>query len=482
MSTTLSLIVGGVILLVFAIRKWFKRNDDYWDKRGVLRIKHQYSFMSVVINLFTKKKNFLEYDIDLYNQLKSDEPFAGTVDYGTPSLLLKDSDLIKQILVKDFEYFVDRRKMTLESEPILKLMMSVQEGQEWKNIRSIMSPTFTTGKIRRMFEHFNNCGVELVNFIKSKPVGSPGSRDIVVKEAISRYLVDVIGATAFGMETNSLKDPNSMFYKMAKRSSEFSTMKLLKIILMMVLPFLTKLGLKFSDTESWGFFEGILRTALKNRIESKEKREDFLQMMIEAKMGELKTDESELEAFEKDAQLNKVGDGTGKPKVNLTDDMIVAQCLLFFLAGLDTTGSVLSFAAYLLALHPDIQEKLYQEVNGVMKGGNGKVDYDAVTHMEYMDKFISEIMRMYPPGVRLERRANKDYKIPGTNVTLEKDTIVFVSVLAIHRNPEYYPDPEKFDPERFTPEAKAARNAYTYLPFGSGPRNCKFFKVYTIFL
>ncbi|CAL8094820.1 unnamed protein product [Orchesella dallaii] len=472
MSVTLSLIIGGVILLVFAIRKYVKRNDDYWKNKGVPKITYEHSFMASMINIFTKKKNLIEYDVDSYNHLKNNERFGGTVDFGVPSLLLKDLDLIKQILVKDFDSFVDRRKVQMESEPIFKLMLSMQEGQDWKNLRSLMSPTFTTGKIRRMFENFNNCGVDLVNFIKSKPVGSPGSRDVVVKEAISRYLVDVIGATAFGMETNSLKDPNSVFYKMSKRSSDFSTLKMLKIILMMILPFLSKLGLRFTDSESSDFFESILRTALKNRVESKEKREDFLQMMIEARKGELKTDESELDAFEKDAQLNKPGDGTGKPKINLTDDIILAQSLLFFLAGLETTGSVLCFAVYLLALHPDIQEKLYQEVKGVIKEENGKVDYDGIARMDYMEKFVAEVLRMYPPGTRLERRAAKEYQIPGTNVTLEKDTIVFVSVLAMHRNPEFYPEPEKFDPERFSPEAKAARNPYTYLPFGQGPRNC----------
>jgi len=64
-------------------------------------------------------------------------------------------------------------------------------------------------------------------------------------------------------------------------------------------------------------------------------------------------------------------------------------CQPFRIAGLDTTGSVLSFAVYVLALQPEIQEKLFQEVNGVMKGKNGKVDYDGISHMEYMDKFVS---------------------------------------------------------------------------------------------
>ncbi len=174
---------------------------------------------------------------------------------------------------------------------------------------------------------------------------------------------------------------------MSQRQSEFSLMKLAKVLLVFFAPFLTRFGLRITDSESMDFFENICTTALKNRESSKEKREDFLQMMIEARRGELKTDESELDRFEKDAQLEKTGEG--KAKVLLTDEVITAQSMLFFLAGLDTTGSVLCFAVYLLALHPDVQNKLYEEISKVMKDKDGQVDYDCIVHMEYMDKFIS---------------------------------------------------------------------------------------------
>lgn len=390
-ATTFGLIIGGVILLGFAIKKYLGRNQDYWKKRGIAVIKKPYSGWKALYYILTKKKNAVEFDVDIYNALGS-ERFGGTVDFGLPSLLLKDPELIKQVLVKDFDHFVDRRKLSLASEKMLNSMLTALEGQEWKTTRSCVSPTFTTGKIRRMFEHFNNCGSDLVNFVKTKPVGSPGTRDIVVKEAISRYLIDIIGATAFGMEANSLKDADSMFYKMAKRSSEFSFVKLLRAIAAMAFPFLTKLGVRFTDPVSMDFFENIVRSALRNRESSNEKREDFLQLMIEARRGELKTDESELDTFEKEAQLKKaegVGDSLVKAKITLTDDVILAQSLLFFIAGLETTGSVLCFAVYILALHQDIQAKLYEEVSEAIKAKGGDIDYDGINKLEYLEKIIA---------------------------------------------------------------------------------------------
>jgi cytochrome P450 family 6 len=92
---------------------------------------------------------------------------------------------------------------------------------------------------------------------------------------------------------------------------------------------------------------------------------------------------------------------------------------------------------------------------------------------KYFKNFIiTEILRMYPSGTRLERRCVKEYEMPDSDVKIPVGQLVVVSVQGIHRDEQYYTDPEKFDPERFTPENKASRPTYSYLPFGMGPRNC----------
>ena len=81
-------------------------------------------------------------------------------------------------------------------------------------------------------------------------------------------------------------------------------------------------------------------------------------------------------------------------------------------------------------------------------------------------------MRKYPPAVALNRVANADYKVPNTDYTLEKGVKVTIPVYAIQRDPEYYPDPEVFNPDRFLPDEVLKRDNATFLPFGDGPRNC----------
>jgi cytochrome P450 len=86
--------------------------------------------------------------------------------------------------------------------------------------------------------------------------------------------------------------------------------------------------------------------------------------------------------------------------------------------------------------------------------------------------FVSETLRKYPPVAILTRECTKVYEIPGTDVVLEKGIQVVIPTMGMLYDPQYFPDPEKFDPERFNEEAKSKRHHYTYLPFGEGPRIC----------
>jgi len=129
---------------------------------------------------------------------------------------------------------------------------------------------------------------------------------------------------------------------------------------------------------------------------------------------------------------------TRSKKVDINDDIIGAQAVLFLLGGFDTVETLLTFATYHMALNPDVQEKILSEVNSVMSKYEGKIMYEGVNEMEYMDRFINETLRLYPPVPRLERTSISDYQIPDTKITLPKGTLIGIPAFAMHRDPDFF--------------------------------------------
>ncbi|XP_064630991.1 cytochrome P450 3A9-like isoform X2 [Lineus longissimus] len=170
---------------------------------------------------------------------------------------------------------------------------------------------------------------------------------------------------------------------------------------------------------------------------------------------------------------NGVKNGVEKnhTKRALTKEEITAQCTLFLLAGYETTSNTMGFAAHELAINPDIQTKLQDEIDEHCLDGNPT--YDTVHNMPYLDMVICEVLRKYPlASPVISRMCTESCSVDGIHVP--KDMVVSADVWSIHYDPEIWGpvDPEKFHPERFTPEKKATRHPLAWMPFGAGPRNC----------
>lgn len=161
----------------------------------------------------------------------------------------------------------------------------------------------------------------------------------------------------------------------------------------------------------------------------------------------------------------------------MTIDDITAQAFIFFLAGFDTSSTLMCYVVYELALNPDVQEELRKEVERYIEEGNGELSYEALSKMEYMEMVTSETLRKYPPLSFIDRLCAQTFALPpaeagGQGVTIHPDNLIWFPVHALHHDPKYFPDPERFDPERFSEKNKDNIVPYTYLPFGVGPRKC----------
>ncbi|CAH2007827.1 unnamed protein product [Acanthoscelides obtectus] len=155
----------------------------------------------------------------------------------------------------------------------------------------------------------------------------------------------------------------------------------------------------------------------------------------------------------------------------LTIEEAAAQAFIFFLAGFETTSTTISFALFEMAQNQSIQERAREEVTRLFDKHEG-LTYDAVMEMSYVDTILFETMRKYPPAPVFLRKCTKTYKITNTEVHIKEGQSVLIPCYGLHRDPEYFPNPDTFDPERFSAENKSKIWDYTYMPFGDGPRNC----------
>ena len=285
--------------------------------------------------------------------------------------------------------------------------------------------------------------------------------------------MDTIASCAFGVDAQSFTNPNSQFVEFAVNIFK-QDFRQGALAFLAFLPFGRKIMnvfglsvLKITETE---FFYEAISASLKYRRESKTKRNDLIDMMLDAIKGEL-TEEHDPEAdqYEQDSKLSHKTE-----KHDFDELIIVATAIVILVAGYDTTGSTLAWACYYLAKHPEIQDKLREEIEDVVGDDDPdhKFSYDEIQQMQYLDQVISETLRFYTPIPALQRAASKTYQIPGTDIVIPHGDQIWINVIAIHFDPKHYDTPNEFNPDHFSKENKAKRSPYAYLPFGHGPRNC----------
>ncbi|KAL0892689.1 hypothetical protein ABMA27_014408 [Loxostege sticticalis] len=426
-----------------------------------------------------QREHFVKSMEDLYFKFP-DERFVGRFEFMSPMVVVRDIELLKRVTIKDFEHFLDHRTIiTAENEPIFGRNLFTLKGQEWKDMRSTLSPAFTSSKIRVMVPFMVEVGDQMIASLK-KQIEDAKGKAIDSKDLTTRYANDVIASCAFGLKVDSHVDLNNEFYTMGKEASNFRFFQLLLLFVMMSFPkAMYKLNMKFIPEKVTRFFKSLVLDTMQDREARNILRPDMIHLLMEAKKGKLVHDEKSTK--DPDAGFATVEESVvGKKKINRawTDDDLVAQAFLFFVAGFETVSSAMTFALYELAVNPDVQERLVAEIKEHHAKNGGKFDFNSIQNMTYMDMVVSEVLRLWPPAIATDRTCIKDYNLgkPNSQATqdyyIRKGEGLVIPVWAFHHDPEFFPNPEKFDPERFSEENKHKIKPFTYLPFGHGPRNC----------
>lgn len=142
----------------------------------------------------------------------------------------------------------------------------------------------------------------------------------------------------------------------------------------------------------------------------------------------------------------------------------------FTFEGHDTTAGGLTFIFFLLGQHQEVQQRVFEEIREICAGKEGEVlETKDFNDMVYTERVIKECMRLYPPVPLISRDLTEEIEISSGH-KIKKGTEVHLHIFDLHRDPEQFPDPERFDPDRFLPEECKKRHPYAYLPFSAGPR------------
>ncbi|KFB36101.1 AGAP002867-PA-like protein [Anopheles sinensis] len=451
----LSYLLTAFVFVVSIAYLYVRSRHNYWQDRGFPYARKKPHLLQGHMENSFKTTHLSYISQELYRDFKQRGEKIGRMSFFIiPGLIVVDPELVKAILVKDFNVFHDRGVFNDSKADPLSAHLFALEGHEWRVLRQKLTPTFTSGRMKQMFGTIQQVAEEFLKYMNDNY-----HKEIEMKDVLARFTTDVIGTCAFGIECNTLRNPDSEFRKYGNKVFEQDMTQAAKFVFATMFKDLSKkIGVKLTNNGVERFFLQVVQDTVQYREKNNVQRNDFMNLLLQIK-NKGKLDEA-------------TGGSVGKGEVGMTQNELAAQVFIFFLAGFETSSTTMNFCLYELAKNPDIQDRLREEINRAIEDNGGEVSYDVVMGIHYLDNVINETLRMYPPVESLNRVPSVNYTVPGTKHVIPKRTLVQIPVYAIQRDPDHYPEPDRFNPDRFLPEEVRKRHPYVFLPFGEGPRIC----------
>ncbi|XP_053969916.1 probable cytochrome P450 6d5 [Anastrepha ludens] len=448
----LLLLIAALTLIVFYI-KW---NYTYWQRKGFPY--HEPKIPFGVLDGVRKREASLGTAIyDVYRTTKG--KVVGIYLMTRPALLVRDAQLARDILAKDFESFHDRGiHVDDEKDPQSSGGLFFLKGQDWKNMRVKLAPSFTSGKLKAMFGTVEDISDRMVDYLNAQ-LPDEGAKELEIKEVMNTYAIDIIASAIFGLEVNSFVNPNNGILNVSRKINEPTFGSVVRATCQFLYPSLEKLFIRLGwREEAFKMMREIVKRTVQMREEQNITRKDLLQLLMQLRnKGQINTDDNDWSAIQADASKH------------MSIDTIATNLFLFYAAGYETTASSVSFTIFELAQHPEALEKAQRDVEEALQKHDNKFTYEAIQDMKYLDICVKETIRKYPGLPLLNRQCTHDYPLPDSNLVIKSGTPIIISLLGLHRDEKYFPDPMRWEPERFI---NKNYDPVAYMPFGEGPRHC----------
>ncbi|CAF1145873.1 unnamed protein product [Adineta steineri] len=402
----------------------------------------------------------------------------------TPILVVSDPDVLQDVFIKSFSNFHSRRSFPLEKRDGRDVHLFGATGLRWKRQRFVINPTFSSAKLKQMSPLIHQSIDVLMEKLSNEyKKGEPFD----IYAYFKRFTMDTIWSCGFGVDTDMQNNINDPY--LTHSQDIFKPKFRLNVILALFITELKLFWVKLDEVQSairnwirhhipitktfigsspvkW-IMKETKKVIDKRQLIGQTNRTDLLQLMLES-------------ATDKDIIHDRrasfvTNDDTGveMPLIRkLTKHEIASNVFLFMIAGYETTSTALSYVTYVLATHPEEQQKLQEHIDTHFNPENehDMPSYDTISQMDYLDMFIRETLRMYPiVPIAINRQSTEDFQIKGIG-TIPAGTIIGIDMLTLHFDNDLWGpvDPHVFYPERFATK----RHPMAWLPFGAGPRNC----------
>ncbi|CAK9302785.1 unnamed protein product [Gordionus sp. m RMFG-2023] len=430
-------------------------------------------------------------------------------------LVISNPNYLKEILVKSFSNFSNRRIIPIPNKYLDKSVFMTRD-EEWRLERRLILPTFTSHKMKHnMFPLISRCASRMIDHLKDSinsdlnPIHNKNDdQEIVVvdtKDIFGCYTMDVIASTAFGLDLDSHKENNHAFVRNAKKAFDNEITKPIFIVMILfpvIIPILNYFKISPFEESPLQFFADIVENTIEERKKFNIKRNDYLQLLLDSHDIYNSNQSNSNISLKENARISNIN-GSKKDIHKISDDMMtmneedsietktaenqniltagmskeqyISNALLFFIAGYESTANALSWTARTLACYPEIQETLRNEIKQKisLKYTHFRphlLNYDDIMSLKYLDQVIKEVMRLHPPNIFFDRMASEDFYLE--DKLIKKGTVIEVPIYALHRDENIWSSPNEFDPDRFDPKNLTMEHQYSYMPFGFGPRNC----------
>lgn len=345
---------------------------------------------------------------------------------------LTDPKLVRCVLQTNQKQY--KKSSQYES---LKLILGeglvTSEGEMWKKQRKLIQPVFHKEYIFSLFSDMLACTNEMIGEwkenLKSETV-------IDMSEEMMKITLQIIGKTMLSVDVKSEAKSVDVSLSYLIKEVNKKTMKAINLPLWVPLPS------NFKFKKEMKVLDGIIYKIIHERRKNGERKGDLLDILMASKY-----------------------EGSEE---TMPDELLKDEVMTIFLAGHETTANALAWTFYLISQNPEVYKKLKDEIKTIV--GDGEITFQHLQQLKYTKACLNESMRLYPPVWLIGRRALEDNMIG--DYLIKKDTDIFITPYIVHRHPDYWTNPEAFDPDRWETKEVQEMDKFAYFPFAAGPRMC----------